>query len=349
MLYVIKPFCSEFCREGRMDYILDKNMKGEDVSYILTAEQMAETDLSNKRIAFAVCLSESGMNLELHRMLDYIRRNSKCFSGAVGVVIIDGSGEFYTKNIARQLVLTANMSGCAFPGKSLVEATGDLYNFNIASKVLGVDNLEAYDVTVNRLIRKLKEYTNPVTEGKKILVVHASSRNTSNSLMAWEMVKEKIGDSAAISEVSLRNGEVMDCIGCKYEACLHFGERGECFYGGIIVEQAYPAIIDCDCIVMVCPNYNDAVSANITAFINRLTALFRSNDFSKKKVFAIVISGYSGGDIVAEQIIGAMNFNKNFILPSNFAIIETANDPGSILDVRDIDKKIMEMANKIMN
>ena len=87
---------------------------------------------------------------------------------------------------------------------------------------------------------------------------------------------------------------------------MHFGEKGGCFYGGVMVEQVYPAIIECDCLVMICPNYNDAVSANITAFINRLTAVFRTHDFSKKKIFALVVSGYSGGDIVAEQIISAI-------------------------------------------
>ena len=98
---------------------------------------------------------------------------------------------------------------------------------------------------------------------------------------------------------------------------------------------------------MVCPNYNDAVSANITAFINRLTAVFRTHDFSRKRVFALVISGYSGGDIVAEQIIGAMNFNKNFILPGNFALVETANNPGSILSVENLEEKAAAFARRI--
>ena len=97
-------------------------------------------------------------------------------------------------------------------------------------------------------------------------------------------------------------------------------------------------------LVLICPNYNDALSANLTAFINRLTSLFRSNDFSSKKVYAIIVSGYSGGDIIAEQIIGALNFNKSFILPADFAILETANDPKSILSVEDIAEKARKFA-----
>jgi multimeric flavodoxin WrbA len=114
-----------------------------------------------------------------------------------------------------------------------------------------------------------------------------------------------------------------------------------------MTEKVYPAIIGCDALVMICPNYNDAVSANITAFINRLTSVFRVHDFSKKAVYALVVSGYSGGDIVAEQVIGAMNFNKNFVLPGNFAIVETANDPKSILTVDDLDEKTRSLAHRI--
>ena len=164
----------------------------------------------------------------------------------------------------------------------------------------------------------------------------------------WERIKGCLADDADVTEVSLRNGQLLDCRGCRYEDCLHFGEQGGCFYGGIMVEQVYPAIIKCDSLVMICPNYNDAVSANITAFINRLTAVFRTHDFSKKRVYALVISGYSGGDIVAEQIISAMNFNKNFILPGNFAFVETANDPGSILRADRLEEKTASFADRIL-
>mgnify|MGYP001489519084 FL=1 len=60
-----------------------------------------------------------------------------------------------------------------------------------------------------------------------------------------------------------------------------------------------------------------------------------------------MVSGYSGGDIVAEQIISAMNFNKNFILPAKFALVETANDPGSILDVEALEEKAGIFARQI--
>lgn len=348
MLTVIKPFCQEFERETRMDHVLSKALHNIDVDYVLKVEDLEKRDLRGKKVLFAVCLSEAGINLEYYRMLEYFRKFPDCLEGAVGGVIVDGSGELYTKALARRLVFSANMAGCSFIGKPLVEATGSLHNFDIMSRILQTDAIGAYQRQVEGLIGRLKAY-NPA-EGetrKRILVVHASSRKTSNSLLLWEKVKSYFTEDHEITEVSLRNGSVQDCRGCKYETCLHFGEQGGCFYGGVMTEKVYPAIIKCDVLVMICPNYNDAVSANITAFINRLTSVFRTNDFSKKKVFALVISGYSGGDIVAEQVIGAMNFNKNFFLPGNFAMVETANDPGTILHVDCLEENAATFAKRI--
>lgn len=348
MLTVIKPFCNEFKRESRMDQVLSKVLGGKDVEYILTTEELGKRDLRGCKLLFAVCLSEAGINLEYYRMLEYFRKVPDCLKEATAAVIVDGSGELYTKALARRLVFSANRAGCTFPGKPLVEATGSLRNFDVMSKILGTDAMGAYEKQVETLVNKVLDFSKPAKkERKKILVVHASSRKTSNSLLLWEKVKDSFVREHDITEVSLRNGSVQDCRGCKYETCLHFGEQGGCFYGGVMTEKVYPAIIDCDALVMICPNYNDAVSANITAFINRLTSVFRVHDFSKKEVYALVVSGYSGGDIVAEQVIGAMNFNKNFVLPGNFSIVETANEPKSILSVEGLDEKARNLAHRI--
>ena len=347
MLTVVKPFCKEFHRENRMDRVLSKALDGVETEYLLTAKELEERDLRGRKILFAVCLSEAGINMEYYRILEYFRRAPSCLTGCSGAVIVDGSGELFTKSLARRLVFSANAAGCTFIGKPLVEATGSLYNFNIMSKVLATDQLGAYEKLTERLIKRLLDFEMLKIRHPKVLAIHASSRETSNSLLLWGKIKERLDESIEVTEISLRDGQVQDCRGCKYEECMHFGERGSCFYGGIMVEQVYPAIVGCDCLVMICPNYNDAVSANITAFINRLTAVFRTHDFSRKKIFALVVSGYSGGDIVAEQIISAMNFNKNFILPARFAIVETANDPGSILDVADLEEKAAIFAGRI--
>lgn len=145
------------------------------------------------------------------------------------------------------------------------------------------------------------------------------------------------------------DGFIRDCRGCAYDVCHHFGEEGSCFYGGPIAEEVYPAILDCDGLVMICPNYNDALSANLTAFINRMTALFTTHRFYDKALFGVIVSGYSGGDIVGEQLISGLNMNKTFALPGKFAILETANSPGEILQIPGIEEKTAAFADRIRN
>ena len=101
--------------------------------------------------------------------------------------------------------------------------------------------------------------------------------------------------------------------------------------------------------MLLCPNYNDALSANLTAFINRLTALFRTTRFYDKAVFAIVVSGYSGSDLIAGQLITALNMNKTFYLPGNFCMLETANNAGAALKLSGIDERIADFAAMIQS
>ena len=50
---------------------------------------------------------------------------------------------------------------------------------------------------------------------------------------------------------------------------------------------------------------------------------------------------------MAEQIIGALNCNKNFVLPGHFALMETANEPRSILGCPHVEKRAAALARRI--
>lgn len=231
----------------------------------------------------------------------------------------------------------------------MVEATGNLYNFETRSKLSGKDRLSAYQDAARELVSRLDEDTEyDESPEKKLLVIHAGNKETSNTLALLEKVKANLSSNIQYKEISIRNGEVADCRGCSFEACKHFGEKGECFYGGLMVEQVYPAILDCDGLLLVCPNYNDSMGANMLAMINRLTALFYNNSFASKRLYALVVSGYSGGELIAQQIIGALNCNKGFKLPPHFAMLETANAPGSIHEVQGIELRAEEFGKSIL-
>ena len=371
MVYVVRLDKKTDGKESRLTEILKKSLAGREFVRIKSVSDFLFKALANQldEILFAVSMPANGYSPEWYDLIGGLMESPEILKGSKAAVLVDGEGSLFTKSIARKLIFAANHAGCSFPGRPLVEATGDLYNFNTVASIKGVDNLTAYKECLTDLLDRLAEFrlpefstrgkttaqTNAQTEAqgarKKVLAIHAGMRETSNTLMLLDMVKEGLqidkDDALDYQEISIRNGDIVDCRGCGFDTCKHFGESGECFYGGLMVEQVYPAILACDALVLVCPNYNDSVGANMMAMFNRLTALFYNNSFSEKKLFALIVSGYSGGELLAEQIIGAMNCNKGFQLPPHFAMLETANDPGSIEASEGIVERARIFANEI--
>jgi multimeric flavodoxin WrbA len=304
-------------------------------------------DLKDKKLLFAVELDNTGSCLPIIEIfLNLYRRGNDSLSGSSGAVLVHSSSQLYTKHAAQNIIFLANELGCRFPGSPLVEATADLGNLLTWQKKyrLPLDDtcLELCRDLGRRLLQDKKpRYTDP-----NILALHSSSHETSNTLALWRMIKKGL-EGYNITELHVENGTVLDCKGCSYKTCKHYAKQSSCFYGGIMVEEILPAVERADAVVWLCPNYNDSVSANLMAVINRLTVLYRKTKFFDKNIFAVIVSGYSGGDSVAKQLIGALNINKSFGLPPYFSIMATANDPGSIKNVPGIEAKAALFARNI--
>ena len=302
--------------------------------------------LSSTRLLFAVALDAWGGNEGYYRILCRLQGNPKLLEGCTAALVVAGRGELYTKSVARTLALSANLAGCAFIGRPLVEATGSLQNFRTQAQLSGTGEAAAYAAALRELAMRLADHR-PLSPIRRLTALHASSRATSNTLALWDLVRRNLA-GVEIQEFGLRNGAVMDCIGCSYSACLHYGEHGGCFYGGVMTEAVFPAILSCDALVMLCANYNDALSANLTACVNRLTALYRRTRFYDKRLYGLVVSGYSGGDLVAQQLISALNMNKSFYLPPRFCLMETANDAGSLIKLPGVGQRAANFAAELL-
>lgn len=304
-------------------------------------------DLRDKKIIFGIEVGDTGYCINLYNILSKLWDKGKdSMAGSTGAVLIHSNSELYTKSVAREIIFRTNQMGCRFPGRPMVEATGSLSNLLTLQKVVKKP-LDEVCMEVCKTLGEtfIKDDPKPINS-PKLLVLHASNRNTSNTLRLWDMVKSNL-DNIKVKEIHIENGTVRDCIGCPYKTCKHYGKQTSCFYGGIMVEEIYPAVLESDAIVWICPNYNDAITANLSAVINRLTALFRQTKFYDKSIFSIVVSGNSGGDILSKQLIGALNVNKTFRLPPYFSIMATANDLGAILKVPDIEQMAKEFAANI--
>lgn len=305
--------------------------------------------LKNSRILFMAAIGETGINLELMAMLREIRLFPGCMDGSIGAMIVDGAGEQSTKSVGKHIAWIMNMAGCLLIGRPLTEGTGSLQNHQVMAERWQVSRMEAYMRSAADLLDRLLTFHRPVFQmtGSSLLCLHASNKKTSNTLRLWGKVRQHLPEQIAVREIALRNGEIRDCIGCHYDTCMYFSRKSSCYFGGTIVEEVYPALEECDALVLLCPNFNDAVGANLTATINRLTALFRKTPFDRKYLFALIVSGYSGGDIVGRQLIGALNMNKSFILPPYFSLMEMANTPCSIEAVPGVNERAAGFAEHI--
>lgn len=316
-------------------------------STIIKTIQDFPADLQNKKIIFAVELDECGFNIPLFEMLLKLKeRGDDSLLGSSAVIIIQSSNELFTKSTAQKIIFLTNQMGCRFPGHPVVEATYNLNNFLTWQKTFNLPLLEIYKKQSKELVERLTKGNLKLINKPKILVLHSSLFKTSNTLMLWKMVKESLSGED-IKELHVENGTVVDCRGCSYKTCIHYSEEKSCFYGGIMVKEILPAIEEADCIIWLCPNYNDAISAKLMAVINRMTVLYNRVKFGNKTIFSIVVSGNSGSDCVTKQLIGALNINKGFRLPPYFTLTAIANDPGSVKNIPVIDKRVKKFAEDI--
>ena len=333
-------------KSARLDETLAFALDGVSHRRIAYSETLPR--LSGERVLFAIGLSEHGLDTDLAALISFLRANPRALEGAIGAMIIDGAGECYTKQAADMLALAANLAGCLFPGKPLVEATGSLGNWRVQAIRRGVMPAQAYREAARELVCRLAAFEPRAIEKPNLLLLHASDQATSNTLQIGRAIVQKLQPACSIREISLQNGAIYDCRGCSYKTCAHFARQNSCFYGGVITDDVYPAVSECDALLLLCPNYNDSVSANILAFINRLTSLLVYNSLYDKYLYAVVVSGYSGGDIVAQQVLGALCLNKTFMLPPRFCFMHTANDPGEAMRAEGMQDRIERFAAQML-
>lgn len=322
-----------------------------DKPYKIIKDHKNLPDLKNKNLLFAIEINRIGVSNNLNNIfLNLYKRGKDSLLGSHGALLIHSKYNMFTKTAAQSIIFLSNELGCSFIGRPLVEANENLDNFIPMEKVynLSLENICLMQCKElgERFLYLDKEIN--INEDKKLLVLHSSTRQISNTLILWDMVKDSL-EGIDIIEINLGNGNIFDCKGCPYKACKYYGKQNKCFYGGIIIEEVYPAVLETNSIIFICPNYNDMITANLVASINRLTALYRKTKFYDKTLFSIIVSGYSGGDALAKQLISSLNINKTFKLPPYFSLRATANDMGAIKKVKDIKKISKDYAINLMN
>ncbi|NFA61688.1 NAD(P)H-dependent oxidoreductase [Clostridium sporogenes] len=326
---MIKIFCENFSK----------------VTTIINSDNLL--DLKEKKILFTIEVGFSGIDLYMWTFLESLKTKEKdFFYNSTATLLVHSSTELFTKDVCQNLIFITNSLGCRFIGHPIIEATASFKNFLTWQKTLNIPLEKICLNLCHKLGKRLLNYTPKYIKSPKITALYSSPHTFSNTLSLWHMASCKLKEYD-INEIQIENGKVQECKGCSYKTCLHYGKQNSCFYGGFMVENILPAINGSDIVVWLCPNYNDAISSNISATINRLTVLYRKASFYDKCLLGVIVSGNSGSDSVAKQLIGALNINKGFLLPPYALLMETANDPKAIFKIPNIEKKAQKFALNI--
>lgn len=142
----------------------------------------AQDDLRGARILFALDAGSAGMDEPTLRLLRRLRSEPGCLEGSVCGFVVDGETELYTKALAQDLALAANLAGAALPGKPLVEGTGSLYNQHILAARRGMSWEETYRARTRELGERLLAFSPKRVGRPKLLVLHASESGRSSTL-----------------------------------------------------------------------------------------------------------------------------------------------------------------------
>lgn len=306
------------------------------------------------KLLFLIGLDEIG---ECHEANDFIREQIKAaetsiLKEAVVAFIILSPNDFFTKTYSKKFVFMLNQLGAEFIGHPMLEITQGYANLKTWAMNMKLTLEETSVDLIHQLVSRLGAYEAIKRKKINLLVLHAGDEKRSNTLMLWNLIesklKETLNEKIEISKAHVEDGQIRDCFGCSYATCTYHAAQKSCFYGGYVVENLFPKIESADYIVWICPNYNDALSAKLTAVINRLTALYRTVSFKDKYLLGVVVSANSGNDTVASQLLGALCINKGFRLPPEFVIMAQANAPGEILKNKDIKNTIQKHADKLL-
>ena len=302
------------------------------------------------KLLFLCDLNEIGRDTGIDALVaKWKKANLRLTEVYIGIVS-RSMNDWHTKTYARGILLLLNDLGATIIGKSLVEILPNFENFaawqkNDPSSLESIASGRVSNLAVRLAASQLRKKAKP-----KLLVLHSSNSKTSNTLALWRLVAEELAvhDCCSdIREIYIERGSITDCIGCPFDVCVAHAKRLSCVVGGQFVEEIMPAMTEADVLIWLCPNYNDTIGADLIAVINRMSGFFRTQELSSKVVYGVIVSGNSGTDAVANQLIGSLNLNKGFTLPPNFCLTEIANNPLSVLEKPNIREKAKVFSAKI--
>lgn len=309
----------------------------------ITPREALRMERRFSHVLLAAQLQEPGYDWHL---MDFLGQADGKLENTVAGFYVDSKTPLHTREAGVQLIYHANKQGARMPGRSLVEAAGELENLVPLSAPLEKSPTEILEDQLRGLAGRMEQ---PHLQKKKnrLSVWTIGSPGRSATLAIWDLILPHLKD-IEVDLLSFGNENIRDCRGCAYALCKKMGQETRCIYEDYVVEHMYPSIEKSDGILILTPNYNDMLPANFVSSINRLTALFRKRKFFDKSLFSLVVTGHTGAELLSRQLIGALHVNKTFALPPRFTWEVRAHTVASVHENRVLPALAEDFAARIL-
>lgn len=317
------------------------------------------------RLLVAMSLGKEGINLAYLKLLSQLRSGQVDLRSSVAGLVVESAGTLYSKQTATELAFALNKSGCGLVGNPLIEATDTLAHFPLIEEVpegyelpdySDSESVACYIKAVSLLGQRV---AGPGFRGKspltgradlpKIMVVMPEEEGGSSNLMdLWAELRRRIAPFAHCYLLSLRRDLNHACNDCDHRRCAHYGENQSCFYGGSLPMPWTNCLQEADALLMLCPSMHNSLHSLSLGFLQQLSSLFMQCAFREKAVFALGVTPYASGDMLANQLIATLCLDYSFYLPPHFSLIETAKDPLEAISREGIEEKLDQFAHSIL-
>ncbi len=309
------------------------------------------------QLLFAVPLGPDGINYAYLRFLSQLRQGLIHLKGCVAGMVIQSEADLYGKALGAEFALALSMAGCGLVGHPLIEGIlpptdpfreeTDLI-FHTESNPMS-ELLSAIGHLAERIMGPVFRGKSPLTGRPslpKLLCVHPYFVDGSNAYHLWDELKRRLVPFMQYKELCLSRESTTLCPSCQF----HYGKKVDpsSYYGSPLTQETLKDVEEADALLMVVPNIHNSLPAVQLAFIQQLSALCRHKDFSEKAVYALIVSPFSGGDMVAQQLISALSLENSFYLPPNFAMMEVASLPSEILSLPDIELRMDRFSHGVL-
>lgn len=309
------------------------------------------------RLLLAVSLGADGMTPSLNDFLKKLREEPMLMRGTVAGIVLESEKDLYGKDYACQLAQSLNASGCALVPRPLVEATGSLSHFSSEelNRPLNENPFSGYIKAVTALSQRIigpgfrgKSPLTGQAEAPKLLAVDVCLDLEPNLSDLWDEISYRLHPFITCHNISLRKESIHSCQQCNIHRCDHFQPQANCFYGSALSEEALLKLAETDALLLICSNYHNALHPQMAGFLQQISALMSPKLFPTKALYTLVVSPYSGGDMVVKQILTTLSLDGSFYIPPKFAMLETAGQPMEALGLSGIETRLDSFTHEIL-